>query len=63
MSFSPYDVVGVPFPFTDKRASRRCPALVVSPENFHEQHGPSVLAMVTATGAHVVQRCLDPGLA
>ena len=51
MTFEPYDVVVVPFPFTDRRASRRRPALVVSSESFPADHGQSVLAMITSTRA------------
>ncbi len=42
MTFEPYDVVVVPFPLTDERASRRRPALIVSSESFHVEHGQSV---------------------
>lgn len=51
MTFEPYDVVVVPFPFTDRLASRRRPALVVSSESFHAEHEQSILAMITATRA------------
>ncbi|MXX70079.1 MAG: type II toxin-antitoxin system PemK/MazF family toxin [Gemmatimonadales bacterium] len=51
MTFEPYDVVVVPFPFTDRLASRRRPALIVSSESFHAEHGQSILAMITSTRA------------
>ncbi|MDE2662462.1 MAG: type II toxin-antitoxin system PemK/MazF family toxin [Gemmatimonadota bacterium] len=51
MTFEPYDVVVVPFPFTDRLASRRRPALVVSSESFHAEHEQSILAMITTTRA------------
>jgi mRNA interferase MazF len=43
----PWSVVVVPFPFTDRRQSRRRPAVVLSPEPFQAEHGCCVLGMVT----------------
>jgi len=40
--------VVVPFPFTDRRASKRRPALALSTEQFSERTGHTVLAMVTS---------------
>ncbi|WP_419949079.1 type II toxin-antitoxin system PemK/MazF family toxin [Candidatus Palauibacter sp.] len=51
MTFEPLDVVVVPFPFTDRDASRRRPALVVSSRRFHARHRQSILAMITSTHA------------
>ncbi|MEI6451362.1 MAG: type II toxin-antitoxin system PemK/MazF family toxin [Actinomycetes bacterium] len=49
MAFEQWTVVVVPFPFTDRRAERRRPALVVSrPEALGVRVGQSVLAMVTS---------------
>jgi len=44
------DVVVVPFPFVDRRASRRRPALVLSTRKFNRA-GHTVLAMIT-TSSH-----------
>lgn len=44
----PYDVVVVPFPFTDRRTSKRRPALALSSETFSAESGHSVLAMITS---------------
>lgn len=41
-----WDVVVVPFPFTDRPASKRRPALTLSQREFNV-HGHSVLAMIT----------------
>lgn len=49
MSFEPGDVVVVPFPFTDKKAGKRRPALVIS-DAAHFNIGHSVLAMITSRG-------------
>ena len=51
MTCEPFDVVVVPFPFTDRRASKRRPALVVSSIRFNEWHRQLVLAMITSTGS------------
>ncbi|MBI3993813.1 MAG: type II toxin-antitoxin system PemK/MazF family toxin [Candidatus Lambdaproteobacteria bacterium] len=49
MAFDAYDVVVVPFPFTDRSASKRRPALVLSDRDaFNEAVGQSVLAMITS---------------
>lgn len=48
MTCKPFDVVVVPFPFTDRRASKRRPALAVSSEPFSASSGHSVLAMITS---------------
>jgi len=49
VTFEPFDVVVVPFPFTDRKASKRRPALVVSSSRFNEWHKQLVLAMITST--------------
>ena len=49
MTFEPFDVVVVPFPFTDRRASKRRPALIVSSAPFNEAHEQTILAMITST--------------
>jgi mRNA interferase MazF len=43
-----YDVVIVPFPFTDRRAAKRRPALALSSERFSVESGHTVLAMITS---------------
>jgi mRNA interferase MazF len=43
----PWDVVVVPFPFTDQREARRRPALVLSQTAFNRR-GHTVLAMITS---------------
>ena len=49
MAFDRWDVVVVPFPFTDRPVLRRRPALVVSrPEALGTTVGQSVLAMITS---------------
>jgi len=45
---SPGDVVIVPFPFTDRDASKRRPALVCSGEDFNRKSRHVVLAMITS---------------
>lgn len=49
MSFERNSVVRVPFPFTDRNASKNRPALVLSDATgFNTPSGHSVMAMITA---------------
>lgn len=49
MTYDAFDVVVVPFPFTDRAASKRRPALVLSrAASFGAKAGHSVLAMITS---------------
>ena len=52
MSFSPGDVVAVPFPYPDALAEKRRPAVVVSSPRLERDHGLIWLAMVTSTARH-----------
>ena len=53
MTFKAFDVVAVPFPFTDRDAAKRRPALVISNESFNQQHNQIVLAMITTATENV----------
>lgn len=49
MAFDTFDVVIVPFPFTDQAESKKRPALVLSHAGlFNEKAGHSVLMMITS---------------
>lgn len=49
MAYDRFDVVRVPFPFTDRQATRRRPALVVSDRAvFNDSARHSVMAMITS---------------
>lgn len=49
MIYEPFDVVVVPFPFTDSAQTKKRPALVLSQHtNFGNKIGHSVLAMITS---------------
>ena len=48
MICSRYDIIVVPFPFTDRRTSKRRPALALSSEPFNAESGHTVLAMITS---------------
>jgi len=45
-----WEVVIVPFPFTDSPQAKRRPALVLSPAAFNGDSGHTILAMITAAG-------------
>ena len=47
---APFDVVVVPFPFTDRSAKKRRPALVLSSTAFNQKAEHSVMAMITSAG-------------
>src|SRR5260221_8947844 len=63
----PWDVVVVPFPFTDRRDAKRRPALCLSARSFN-RNGHVVLAMITSSahdpwpGDHVIQDFTSAGL-
>ena len=49
MTYKPFDIVVVPFPFTDRMAEKRRPALILSDsEKFSKPTGYYVLAMITS---------------
>ncbi len=49
MTFKSFDVVKVPFPFTDRQKTKRRPALVISsPRYFNEEAAHVVLVMITS---------------
>ncbi len=49
MPYKQFDVVRVPFPFTDRTATKNRPALVLSDETvFNAPSGHSVMAMITS---------------
>ena len=49
MAYEAYDVVVVPFPFTDRESTKRRPALVLSKmSTFSQPSGHSVLVMITS---------------
>jgi mRNA interferase MazF len=49
VTYKPFDVVVVPFPFTDIKADKRRPALILSSDvKFNKKSGHAVLAMITS---------------
>lgn len=46
--YARFEVVSVPFPFTDSSQSKKRPALVLSNPEFNSQSGHVVLAMITS---------------
>ncbi len=45
--YDPFDVVIVPFPFTDKAKQKPRPALVISSRGFNASHDRVILLMIT----------------
>jgi mRNA interferase MazF len=48
MIFAPFDIVVVPFPYADRLAEKRRPALVVSAPGLQKRFGLVWLAMITS---------------
>jgi mRNA interferase MazF len=48
MSYAPFDVVVVPFPYADRLAEKRRPAVVVSAPTLEKRYGLVWLAMITS---------------
>ena len=49
MTYNCYDIVKVPFPFTNRQTSKYRPALIISiAETFNNQIEHSVMAMITS---------------
>lgn len=48
MIYNQFDIVLVPFPFTDKNVSKKRPALVVSNKNYQIKTNHLILAMITS---------------
>lgn len=47
MSYSPGDLVGIPFPYSDLKTEKRRPVLVMT---HQDRHGDFICAAVTAAG-------------
>lgn len=48
MSFKPWDIVAVPFPFADSETEKRRPALVISNNGLADDHDLYWLVMITS---------------
>ena len=48
MTFELLELVVVPFPFTDRRVSKRRPALTISSARFNRAREQLILAMITS---------------
>ena len=49
-SYNQFEIVAVPFPFTDREREKKRPAVIISnPSNFDNKIGHSVLAMITSS--------------
>ncbi len=47
-TYKTYEIVVVPFPFTDREKSKNRPALILSSELFNAKNGKSIMAMITS---------------
>lgn len=46
MTYKQFDIVKVPFPFTDKDTSKKRPALILSTPLYQELHNHLILSMI-----------------
>ncbi|OJW47227.1 MAG: hypothetical protein BGO67_02915 [Alphaproteobacteria bacterium 41-28] len=46
--YKPYNIVSVPFPFTDKDFTKKRPALIISKEEYQMHNHHCILAMITS---------------
>jgi mRNA interferase MazF len=68
-NFSRGDVVIVPFAFSDRRAFKNRPALILSSDRYHSSRQELIIAAITSrirqpplTGDHVIQGWRESGL-
>jgi mRNA interferase MazF len=55
MIYRPFEIVEVPFPFSDQKTTKRRKALVISNEEFQSKNNALILIMITsATHSHWV---------
>jgi mRNA interferase MazF len=59
-TFDPFDVVSVPFPYTDPPVRQRRPALVVSPSQHQQDTGLLWVVMITAAENRAWPRDVAP---
>ena len=60
MDYDRFDVVIVPFPFTDKAQAKRRPALVVSANAaFNKKTGHSVMARQSGFKSKNIEKCFS----
>ncbi len=48
MIYEPFNIVAVPFPFTDKAKSKKRPAVIISTEKFQKETGHASMLMITS---------------
>ncbi|MDP3532447.1 MAG: type II toxin-antitoxin system PemK/MazF family toxin [Alphaproteobacteria bacterium] len=48
MIYNQFDIVKVPFPFTDKDTSKKRPSIVLSSSDYQKKHNHHILAMITS---------------
>src|SRR5579863_7331022 len=48
ITYKIYEIVVVPFPFTDHKNTKNRPALILSSELFNAKNGKSLMAMITS---------------
>ncbi len=68
MTYKPYSIVVVPFPFTDSLKTKKRPAVVISKESFQKKTGYVCMLMITSAknstwfGDHLIHDMASCGL-
>jgi mRNA-degrading endonuclease toxin of MazEF toxin-antitoxin module len=60
IAYSFGDVVLVPFPFTDQTASKKCPAVIVSSDAYHQRWPDAIMMAVTSQTLWASPRAFAP---
>ena len=48
MIYNKFDIVKIPFPFTDKASIKRQPVLIISSSDYQINHNHCILSMITS---------------
>ncbi|OGT36726.1 MAG: hypothetical protein A3F12_00385 [Gammaproteobacteria bacterium RIFCSPHIGHO2_12_FULL_38_14] len=68
MTYKPFSVVVLPFPFTETAKTKKRPALIISTEQFQQENGHTAVLMITSAqhsnwfGDHLIQDLKHAGL-
>jgi len=48
MTYKQWDIILIPFPFTNLRGLKKLPALIISPDNFNNNESDLIFAFLTS---------------
>ncbi len=53
-NFDPFEIVLVPFPFTDQTGSKKRPAVVISSREYHQERPDLIIMAITSQIHHAI---------